>query len=90
MFESILAGTVLAVCVVLLLRPLLPEHQRWKLDAFARRSWQRLRALPSRLHRVELRRKPSVEREARDAIERARRSSMKKEPGGRQPSDRLH
>lgn len=76
MVELVLAGAVLAVCVALLLRLVLPVAQRRRIDATGQRAWWRLRwtarqAWSRRSHRRD------AERVADEAIRRARRR-----PGG--------
>ena len=76
-----LASLTVVVCAVLLARLALPWRRRERFDAAAARLWWRLRAVPERLRR---RRRPPAphgdaseraEREALEAIERARRRS---------------
>jgi hypothetical protein len=102
MFEAIAAALVLAVCVALLLRHALPPQRRQRVDAWAAGLWHRLRAV--RELPEQIKRQRSVQREANDVIERARRGSKggnKVEREGnvyrpdafkssRPPSDRLH
>ena len=100
--SAITAAIVLAACVALLLRQALPPKRRQAVDDWAARLWQRvlgLRDLPLRIKRQR-----SVQREARETIERARRGSKggsKAEREGnvirpdafkssRPPSDKLH
>jgi len=43
MLEKSFALLVAPVCLVLLVRLALPERQRWRLDAWAQRSWRAFR-----------------------------------------------
>lgn len=99
MFEVIAAAIVLAVCVALLLRQVLPPGRRDRVDRWAQGLWATARALPA-----QLKRNRSVQREAQEAIERARKASRRTPPverdgnvyrpdafkPDRPPSDRLH
>lgn len=71
MFETILAGTVLLVCVILLVRLSLGVRRRMRFDFAMQRAWAALYGTGLRLwHWPAARRK--ARSEARDAIERAR------------------
>lgn len=73
MIEQILAGLVLAVCAVLLVRLVLGEPRRRRFDANLRRLWLALKRRT--LHAWHWReRKRLAEQAAADAIERARRA----------------
>lgn len=99
MLEVIAAAVVLAVCVALLLRQMLPPGRRDRVDRWAQSLWSTLRALPA-----QWKRQRTVQREAQDAIERARKASKRTPPverdgnvyrpdafkSDRPPSDRLH
>lgn len=72
MFEKLLAGLTLAVCLLLLLRLAVGARRRARWDAVVRRSAHALRRVGrSSLHWPGARRRAAAE--ARDAIERARR-----------------
>jgi hypothetical protein len=71
--EILLAGLVLLVCAALLLRLLLPAPRRARFDAFWVRSARSLRALWQRSVTAPGRRR-AAEREAREVIERVRRT----------------
>ncbi|WKB51441.1 hypothetical protein [Eleftheria terrae] len=75
MFEKLLAGTVLAVCLVLLLRMLMGERRRQRMDAALRPLQQRLRSWAHSLRQRRARPQPDAARVAEEAIERARRGS---------------
>ncbi len=88
MFESLMAGLGLAVCLLLLAHPMLPARQRARLDRIgraARAAFGGLRGWPQRWRS---RRRPaqrldrSVEREAHDVIERARRKARRVQRDG--------
>jgi hypothetical protein len=72
------SALVVAVCVVLLVRLLLPAHLRMQFD-------RRVRALPAALrqrwHRLRhgRRRRVDAEKLARDAIERARKTPVERD-----------
>lgn len=99
MFEMVAAALVLAICVALLLRQVLPPAPRDRVDRWAQGLWHALRTRPG-----QWKRKRSVQREAQDAIERARKASKRTPPverdgnvyrpdafkSDRPPSDRLH
>jgi hypothetical protein len=74
--EALLAGIVLAACAALLLRMVLPERLRWRIDA----AWQRLlhggRAAARRLWFWRSRRRAAA-REAEEAIRRAQRKGRR-------------
>ncbi len=78
MIERVLAGLVLAVCALLLLRLVIGERRRWRFDAALRRMGLRLRLGALRLqqgvsHLWHWRaRRRAAEAAAADAIERAR------------------
>jgi hypothetical protein len=65
--EKILAGIVLLVCVVLLVRLSLGTRRRLQFDFAMQRLWHALRRNGTRAWRW-----PRARRETRDAIERAR------------------
>jgi hypothetical protein len=69
--EKILAGLVLLVCVLLLVRLVIGERRRWHYDAFWRRLWAgtRIRALRLWHWRAASR---QARRDADEAIRRAR------------------
>ena len=71
MIERVFAGIALAVCAALLIRLLIGERRRYRLDAAVRRMAQSLRRAPSdlRRHRDSQR---AAEKVANDAINRAR------------------
>lgn len=71
MATTLLAALGLGVCLLLLLHNLLPAARRRRLDAWLRDGLQRLRRVP-----VHLRTHRQAEREAREAIARARRESQ--------------
>jgi hypothetical protein len=73
MIEQVLAGAVLAVCAVLLLRLVLGEPRRRRFDTAVRRAWLSLKRGALQLwHWREHKRQ--AEQAAADAIERARRA----------------
>jgi hypothetical protein len=72
--DSILAGLGLAICAALLLRYALPAARRQRLDSSLHRTWASLRSLPRRLGR-DRKLKRQAERQADEAINRARRQS---------------
>lgn len=69
--EKILAILVASVCLVLLVRLVIPERHRWQLDAAARRGWRVFRAWALRVWRWRSQRKQAAEL-AEEAIRRAR------------------
>jgi hypothetical protein len=71
--EKVFAGVVLAVCAVLLLRMVLPERLRVRLDAAWQRALQRSRQLARRVWFWRAHRRRAT-REAEDAIRRAQHS----------------
>lgn len=71
MFETILAGTVLLVCAILLVRLTLSVRRRMQFDFMMQRWWATLAGSWLRLWRWPAARR-EANREARDAIERAR------------------
>lgn len=73
MIEKVFAGIALAVCAVLLLRMLLPEPQRERLDAAWQRAVQGGRHLALRVWFWRTHRQRAA-REAEEAIRRAQRS----------------
>lgn len=79
MAERFIAGLIVLVCVVLLVRLVLPAARRQRFDAAARRLWLGLAARSNDLRHWHTRRqsqqriKAQAEQAARDAIERARR-----------------
>lgn len=70
MIEKVLAGIALAVCAVLLLRMVLPERQRGRLDAAWQRAVQGSRSLARRVWFWRTHRQTAA-REAEEAIRRA-------------------
>jgi hypothetical protein len=70
--EKVFAGIALVVCAVLLLRMALPHRQQQRLDAACRYSLLRARALARRMRYWRSHRQ-TAEREALEAIRRARR-----------------
>lgn len=74
MIEQVLAGIVLAVCVALLLRMLLRERERRRVDAAWQRGVQGGRRLARRAW-FWRRHRRSAAREAEDAIRRAQRGA---------------
>lgn len=74
MIEQVLAGIVLAVCVALLLRMLLPERQRRRVDAAWQRALQSGRQLVRRAW-FWRRHRRSAAREAEEAIRRAQQGA---------------
>lgn len=73
MIEKVLAGIALAVCAVLLLRMVLPERQRWRLDAAWQQWAQSSRRLARRVWFWRSHRRAAA-REAEEAIRRAQRN----------------
>jgi hypothetical protein len=71
--ELVFAGIALAVCVVLLLRMVLPERQRQRLDALWHQVVHRGRQLAHRLWFWRAHRQRAA-REAEEAIRRAQRN----------------
>ena len=71
-FENLLAGLTLAACLVLLLRLAVGARHRSRLDAAVARAWHALHRAGSTTLRWPGTRHRAA-REARDAIERARR-----------------
>lgn len=67
MFQTILAGVVLAICVVLLVRLMVGVRRRLQFDFAMQRMWFALRRGGLTAWRW-----PSARRAARDAIERAK------------------
>lgn len=72
MIEKVFAGIALAVCAVLLLRMVLPERQRGRLDAAWQRVVQGSRRLARRVWFWRTHRQMAA-REAEDVIRRAQR-----------------
>jgi predicted Holliday junction resolvase-like endonuclease len=74
MAETILAAVVLALCLALLVRLMLPPRQRQRMDSRARQGWNTLRrsarAVPAVWHHRRHRKQAASEAEA--AIRRAR------------------
>jgi hypothetical protein len=92
--EKLFAGIVLAVCLSLLLRLVIGPQRRYRLDAFAVRSWQALRR-----GLLALWQGPRKRREAKALAEDAiRRASQSQRDGNvytpdrfkRPPRDKLH
>ncbi len=71
LIEQILAGIVVAVCVVMLVRLCLGARLRYRFDAAARRAWFSVRRTALRLRYWRSSRK-NAERVAEEAIRRAR------------------
>ena len=71
MFEKLLAGLTLAVCVVLLLRMCLGARRQHRLDAGLRRTWYACRRFALSPYRWFAARKEAA-RVAEEAIKRAR------------------
>lgn len=71
-FDILLPALVLSACAVLLLRMVLPAPQRQRLDAAGHALWLLLRHAPSAF--MTRRRRTQAQRQAREAIERARHS----------------
>ncbi len=69
--EKLLAGVALAICAGMLVRMLIGEHRRARLDGWLRRVWLGLRARVIAVWRWRSVRK-EAERVAEDAIRRAR------------------
>lgn len=84
--EKLLAAVGLVLCVLLLVRGMLPARRRERLDAAARRLAQRLRRFGTGIAQAWQRRRKhgAAAREAGEAIERARRGSERR----RAPIDR--
>jgi hypothetical protein len=76
MLEKIFAGLVLIACVALLLRLALPELQRQRVDALARRTAFATRRLARRIWFWRSHRQRAA-REAEEAIRRAQRSGKR-------------
>jgi hypothetical protein len=72
MIERVLAAVVLAVCAAMLLRLLIGQRRRYRLDAALRRSWFRLRHAAVSARRWRSSRREAA-RVANDAIRRASR-----------------
>jgi hypothetical protein len=91
MLEKYLAAFIATVCVALLIRLLMPQRYRWRLDATVREAWAACRAWAVRLWRWRSSRQ-SAARMAEEAIRRAR-SSVEKDgnvyrpKSFRQPTD---
>jgi hypothetical protein len=73
MIEKAFAAIVLAICLVLLVRMVLPAAQQRRLDRAGQTVWWRLRYLGNRLRHWRRVKRADAAREARDAIERAQR-----------------
>lgn len=71
-FDTVLPALVLTACAVLLLRMVLPGPARQRLDAAGSALWRLLRHAPAAW--AAQRRQTQAQRQARAAIERARRS----------------
>ena len=71
MFEKSFAAAVAAVCLALLVRLVLPERYRWRLDAGARSAWRAFRGWALRLWHWRSSRKEAA-RITEEAIRRAR------------------
>lgn len=71
MFEKSFAAVVAAVCLALLVRLVLPERYRWRLDAEARSAWQACRAWALRVWHWRSSRQKAA-RATEEAIRRAR------------------
>jgi hypothetical protein len=71
--EKVFAGIALAVCAVLLLRMVLPQRQRWRLDAAWQQAVQASRRLARRVWFWRSHRQTAA-REAEEAIRRAQRN----------------
>lgn len=74
MLERVFAAIVLAVCLAMLLRLVIGERRRWRLDAFVRRTWFKARhAVRSVWHWRDTRREAEKARKVADeVIQRAR------------------
>jgi hypothetical protein len=77
-FDTLLPALVLTACAVLLLRMVLPAPARQRLDAAGHALWRLLRHAPAAW--LTRRRQTRAQREAREAIERARRSLRQGQP----------
>lgn len=78
--EKVLAGLVVAVCLVLLVRLGLKPHLRYRFDQRAREAWQGLSGGARRLARRRPARPPSpeeAEKVAQEAIRRAQEGSWR-------------
>ncbi len=73
MIEKGLAVAVLLICLVLLVRMLLPAAQQRWLDHAGRQAWWRMRHAWNRVRHWRRVKRADAAREARDAIERASR-----------------
>ena len=71
MLEKSFAVLVAAVCLMLLVRLVMPERYRWRLDAAVQRGWRAFRAWALRVWRWRSSRKEAA-RIAEEAIRRAR------------------
>ena len=72
--EKVMAGLVLAVCLVLLVRIFLGPRLRYRLDRSATNAWHRLQRGIGRLTRRRRSRAPSAEDAAKAAEEAIRRA----------------
>lgn len=73
MIQQAFAIVVLAVCIVLLVRMVLPPQQRHRLDRAGHRAWWQVRHSWNRVRHWRRVRRADAAREAREAIERASR-----------------
>lgn len=73
MIEKAFAGVVLLICLVLLLRMVLPAAQQRQMDRAGQHVWWRLRYIGNRLRHWRRVKRADAAREAREAIERAQR-----------------
>lgn len=95
MIQKLYAGLVLAVCVVLLLRLLIGERRRWRVDAALRRAWAATRRRGLALIHWRASRRAAAEA-AEQAIRRARMQSerdgnvVRPKSFQKPPNDTLH
>lgn len=80
LIERVLAAIAIAICAVLLLRLLIGERRRWRLDADLRRRW---RSLSTTARRVRLWRssRRDAAKVAEEAIRRARDAARRGDRG---------
>jgi hypothetical protein len=73
MIEKAFAGVVLLICLVLLVRMVLPAAHQRRMDRAGQAVWWRLRYIGNRLRHWRRVKRADAAREAREAIERAQR-----------------